>query len=285
MLSNKANLPASAITAVTISSDETFIAAGLSSGSIYLYDLSSPSQPARTAHFLTLKQIQSGRREGHLEGSRILHIGFVGTRHTSIVSGDEHGRAFWWSLGKVMGVESTDVIRMLGSYPSGLIPTTAPPYPTKRPTTLFSASPLPLGDSPHPTDKFSLSALLTPSKLVIVGMKPQAKTWFRKMRDGDGGEQGGYIGCTAWLRSGKVSKGLDEGVAKKKVSEEVSDPVIAYSWGKTVRFVRVRVHEVGEDVSPDFVEGRKWEAGESVKSLDWYDSNVSLFVSVYSNNS
>ncbi|EAL20325.1 hypothetical protein CNBF1360 [Cryptococcus deneoformans B-3501A] len=261
--------------------NETYIAVGFSSGSIYLYDLSSPSSPARTAHFLTLKQIQSGRREGHLEGSRILHIGFVGARHTSIVSGDEHGRAFWWSLGKVMGVESTDVIRMLGSYPSGLIPTTAPPYPAKRPTTLFSASPLPLGDSPHPTDKFSLSALLTPSKLVIVGMKPQAKTWFRKMRDGAGGDQGAYTGCTSWLRSGEVGKGFEKEVAKKKkVLEEVSDPVIAYSWGKAVRFVRVRVQEVGDDVSPDFVEGRKWEAGESVKFLDWYDSNHLLVITV-----
>ncbi|TYJ55317.1 hypothetical protein B9479_004040 [Cryptococcus floricola] len=263
--------PSAAVTCVTISSDETYIAVGLSTGTIHLYDLSAPARPARTAHSLSLKQIHSGRREGHLQGSRVLHIGFVGKRHTSIVSGDEHGRAFWWSLGKVMGVESTDVIRMLGSYPS---PGTndKPPYPPKKPTTLFSTTSLPLNSSAHPTDEFSLSALLTQSKLVIVGMKPQAKTWFRKMRDNSGGNEGGLMGCTAWLKSGEV---VDDGTTS---GAEVSDPVLAYSWGKAVRFIRARVQREGDEATPEFVEGRKWEASEGVRAMEWYDPNHLLVI-------
>lgn len=236
--------------------------------------MSNPVKPARTTLALTLRQVLSGRKEGHLQGSRILQVGFVGARHTSITSGDEHGRAFWWSLGKVIGVESNDVVRMLGSYPDKEVD--IPPHPSKRPTTLFAVLPLPLGDTSHTTDEFQLSALLTSTKLVIVGMKPQAKTWFRKSRDNTGGEAGGLVGGTHWLRSGEVEDGSDAS----------SDPVLAYSWGTAVRFVRVRAPtRESTDISLPkgvsrptltFVEGRKWEAPHPVQALFWFDQNVSV---------
>lgn len=270
------------VTCVTISSDQTYVAVGHSTGNIYLYEISSsttPTQlikPTRTTLALTLKQVLSGRKEGHLQGSRILHIGFVGKRHTSIVSGDEDGRAFWWSLGKVVGVESNDVVRMLGSYPE---PGTSPSpgrsnYPSKKPTTLFAALPLPLGVRGHGTDGFDLSVLVTPVKLVVVGMKPSARTWFRKMRDMTGGEMGGVVGCAAWLRAGEVE--CEEG-------EDVSDPVLAYSWGTCVRFLRVKIVSVEIEGSsksvmeeqPEFVEGRRYDAPGPIRALQWYDQNVS----------
>nr|ODN92968.1 hypothetical protein L204_05147 [Cryptococcus depauperatus CBS 7855] len=261
------------VTALTISPDQAYVAVGLSSGDVHLYDLSAPNKPSRTAHALTLKQVQSGKREGHLQCSRILHVGFVGSRHTSIVTGDEHGRAFWWSLGKVMGVESTDVIRILGSYPSPTLdPHTQPPYPSKKPTILFSTSPLPLGDAPHPTDVYNLTALLTPSKLVVVGMKPQAKTWFRKIRNEMGGEMGGICGCVAWLRPERAN-----GNALQHEGHS-PDPVLAYSWGKALRLVEVRVQGQGDDVLLDFTEGKRWDAKEAIRFLGWYDINHLILI-------
>jgi hypothetical protein len=135
-----------------------------------------------------------------------------------------------------MGVESNDVIRMLGSY--------------QKQSTLFAMAPLPIG--PHGTDQYSLSALLTPSKLVIVGLKP-AKTWYRKMRD----VSHFNVGVAAWLSAEKASEG--------------SDPVLAYSWGRTLRFLKV----VASDQSPDFVLGQQWIAPSPITSLSWYDPNVS----------
>jgi hypothetical protein len=44
-------------------------------------------------------------------------------------------------------------------------------------------APLPLGTAPHPTDAYNVTALLTAAKLVIVGLKPSPKTWYRKRRD------------------------------------------------------------------------------------------------------
>ena len=258
---------------MTISSDLTYIAVGRASGNIHLYELSNPSRPARSTVALSIRQVLAGRKEGHLEGSRIVQIGFVGARHTSIVSADEHGRAFWWSLGKVLGVESSDVVRMLGSYPDVAVERPTPSYPSKRPTTLFAALPLPLGEKAHPTDASHLTALLTPAKLVVVGMKPTPKTWFRRMRDATGGGHGGVTGCASWLRSGEVDCG-----------DGSSDPVLAYSWGTTVRFLRVRaVSKAGQEVVeadpamiPELVEGRMWEATEPVRALQWFGHNVSL---------
>ncbi|KAL7421476.1 hypothetical protein Q5752_004363 [Cryptotrichosporon argae] len=294
------------VTAVTVSPDQTYVAIGHTSGHIYLYDLSSPSRPARHVPPQTLRQVLSGRKEGHLEHSAIVHLGFVGKRHTSIVSGDNEGRAFWWSLGRVMGVESNDVVRMLGSYPD---PTTvnlarpgtpsAPPSPgpasldqpngsglpsrpsslrsaTKKATTLFAALPLPLG-APHATDTLQVAALLTPTKLVVVAMKPEPKTWFRRMRDGAGGESGGLVGCAAWLRAGEVDGEASKAKAAGKADtpgSEPSDPVLVYSWGTSVRFLRVRVG----DGTPEFVEGRRWEAPSPVRALQWYDADHVLLL-------
>jgi hypothetical protein len=231
------------VSCVTISSDQTYIAVGHVTGNIHLYDLasSSPIKPARTTLALTLKQVLSGRKEGHLQGSRILHLGFVGKRHTSIISGDEDGRALWSSLGKVVGVESNDVVRMLGSYP-----------PDAKKSTLYAAMPLPLGAQFHTTDDYHLTALLTPGKLVVVGMKPGAKTWYRKMRD-----VSGEGGCAAWLRSGEVDEG--------------SDPVLAYSWGQGLRFLRVKVGE-----EPEFVQGERYTTQSPIRAMQWYDPNVSF---------
>nr|XP_019009692.1 uncharacterized protein I206_05252 [Kwoniella pini CBS 10737]OCF48473.1 hypothetical protein I206_05252 [Kwoniella pini CBS 10737] len=252
ILGNEGSL--SPVTTITISSDQTYIAVGRASGNIHLYDLSNSARPARTSIALTLQQVLSGRREGHLQDSRIIHIGFVGARHTSIVSGDEYGRAFWWSLGKVIGVESNDVVRMLGSYPeSGA---EAPNHPSKRSTSLFAALPLPLDEETHTSDSFNLSALLTPTKLVIVGMKPKPRTWYRKMRENIGGGTGGLAGTAAWNRS------------------DTKDPVLAYSWGVSVHVIYVK-----GDKEPEFVEGKTLHLQEPIRALQWYNANHILIIS------
>ena len=257
-----------AVTAVAISPDHTYLAVGHATGNIYLYALNSPSKPARTAPALQLRSVLTGRKEGHLVNSRILHIGFVGSRHTAIVSADEHGRAFWSSLGRVLGVDSSDVVRMLGSYPASAEADTLP----SKTSTLFASPPLPLGKTAHATDTFQLAALLTPSKLVVVGLKPSARTWFRRLRGSEGGSQGGVAGCAAWLPAGSL---LDS-------QSGVSDPVLAYSWGSAVRFLRVRVVQLDEDPATarkvEFVEGRRWDAGAVVSALQWLDSNVRFLV-------
>ncbi|WVF65701.1 hypothetical protein IAT40_000432 [Kwoniella sp. CBS 6097] len=253
ILGNEGSL--SPVTVITISNDQTYIAVGRASGNIHLYNLANPSKPARTIVSLSLNQVLTGRKEGHLHDSRILHIGFVGARHTSIVTGDEYGRSFWWSLGRVVGVESNDVIRMLGSYPDATNPSTS----QRKPSTLFAALPLPLDHhlTARPVDSLNLSALLTPSKLVVVGMKPSPKTWYRAMRENQGGELGSLTGCALWGHSA------------------TRHPILVYSWGSTVRVLHVTTEGDGgvseSNISPKCAEGLSWQASDPVRAFEWYD--------------
>ncbi|ORX38895.1 Golgi CORVET complex core vacuolar protein 8-domain-containing protein [Kockovaella imperatae] len=272
VLQNDASASSGPVTAVCVSPDGTYVGVGHATGNIHLYDLSRPLKPARTTLGLTLTQVLSGQKEGHLQGSPILHIGFVGARHTSIVTGDEHGRAFWWSLGKVIGVESNDVVRMLGSYPgnppassetNGSVVTTK----AKKQTTLFAVRPLPLGSAPDPSDEFNFTVLQTPAKLVIVGMKPKARTWYRKMRTDDGGTYGGLRGCAEWC----IGQGPDK--------------VLAYSWGWTLRLLRIKIvtrvsktKTVKAEAEPEFTEGLTYQATGPIVALQWYDEHHLVLV-------
>ncbi|EEB95823.1 hypothetical protein MPER_05150 [Moniliophthora perniciosa FA553] len=109
--------PVGAVTALALSHDHTYIASGHSTGHIQLFDLRNPQSPARFVPPTTINIVASGRKEGHIEGSRIVSIGFVAARHTALVSADEHGLSFYHSLGKVLFVEAPDILRILGKYP------------------------------------------------------------------------------------------------------------------------------------------------------------------------
>ncbi|BGP00097.1 putative Late endosome to vacuole transport-related protein [Rhodotorula toruloides ATCC 204091] len=357
---------AGAVTALAVSQDHTFVAVGHENGSIHLYSLLKPSQPQRSVAAVTLPQVLTGRKEGHLIGSKICHLGFVGARHTAIVSSDDKGLAFYHALGKVLMLASTDIIRMLGRYPdpaavlSSGAPPIRPPLPTaatappnalhasppdsprpaspaspslpastpkspsfprpprpatssagKKPSVVLDMAPLPLGPAPHPsTDTLSLVALLTPTKLVIVGLKPAPRTWWRvqfprewnEEKQGEGQEkeevERGYAvtGVLAWWPSARRSKSDGEekevGQTKKEKAdaEAGEDPVLAWAWGARVRLVRVR-GAVGAPQPPRrpgvsalkpapppaevrFEELEGWTCDGPVLALRWYNERV-----------
>ncbi|CAO3646628.1 unnamed protein product [Cunninghamella blakesleeana] len=162
----------------------------------------SPSIPSTTPQ-------PGNRKEGHIHGSAILHIGFIGIKKTEIVSGDDQGMAFYHVLYKVMMVNAVDTTRILGRYqnlsfsPIGLglsdlkknnasssslsdalsssFPSSIPTKP-RRPSTVFAMQPLPLGQIPHPAENFALIALLTPYKMIIVGLKPSPQTKYKFLK-------------------------------------------------------------------------------------------------------
>ena len=185
---------AGAVTALCLSSDHTFVAVGHETGYIFLYDLAKWQTPARTVAPATLAAVSTGRKDGHVSGSRIVSLSFVGARHTAIVSADEQGLAFYHSLGQVLFVEAADTLRILGKYPSAP-PAKAPN--TRRSSSILASEVLPLGPAPHAVDQYQLIALLTPSKLVIVGLKPQPRTWYRVLRE----DEPNMRGCLAWFPS------------------------------------------------------------------------------------
>jgi WD40 repeat protein len=180
------------VTSIAISADHTGIACGYSRGSIVIWDLAYPNQPVRKIHPIPYSQVSGAssggsqpapRKEGHIQDSAILHIGFVGLKKTEIVSGDDRGMAFYHVLYKVVMVNAIETTRILGRYQNlslesasagklsqpvaGLSSDSSAAKP-KRPSTVFAMQPLPLGQAMHVAETFGLVALLTPYKVSTI---------------------------------------------------------------------------------------------------------------------
>ncbi|KAI0373910.1 hypothetical protein BV20DRAFT_1049354 [Pilatotrama ljubarskyi] len=291
-----------AVTALALSFDHTYVAAGHATGYIQLYDLRSPKVPSRIVPPTTLAAVASGRQEGHLVGSRIVSIGFVAGRHTALVSADDSGLAFYHSLGKVLFVDASDILRILGKYPDEDVPDAAPALGhrfrrrrTRKPTTILSMAPLPLGTCAHPTDTYNLVALLTPIKLVIVGLKPSPKTWYRRHREADEevASKSRFKGSLAWFPSVSLSADLssaserDSKKSQLNESRQRSTPTLAYSWGENLHLLRVSEDKVTQTVKDPktgkvskvevgrivFEEMGSWRASDDILALQWLNVN------------
>jgi hypothetical protein len=312
-------LPASTVgpvSAVALSNDHTFVASGHTTGYIQLFDLKNPQTAARTVTPVTLAAVTSGRQEGHLPGSRIINISFVAGRHTAVVSADEHGLSFYHSLGKVLFVEASDTIRIFGNYHGEDAPEVSiPSHPAdpmsqqnaldnlsfrrrRRPrNTVLAMSTLPLGPVPHPTDAYQIVALLTPTKLVVVGLKPTPKTWLKLMRDEEQLSFGAEFrrrGCLAWFPSvenSSTEKAVNAKNAKngKQPRRPPTHPVLSYSWGSHVYLLRIYEQKTKQAVSNIrtgkisevevgtlvFEEAGKWTMDDAVLAIQWLNVNVS----------
>jgi hypothetical protein len=302
------------VTALALSYDHTYVASGHASGHIQLFDLNKPQVPARSVAPPSLSAVASGRKEGHLLGSRIVSIGFVAERHTAIVSADEHGLAFYHSLGKVLFVEAPDILRILGKYPKEALDSVSSSTPTAQRTQKRSAStapsrgrktrytvlammPLPLGTEPHPTDGYNLVALLTPAKFVLVGLKPTPKTWFKRSREGV--EEGTlwtrskWKGSLAWFPSVSEKAKQVNGGGKLIPEEETASttPILAYSWGATLHFISVSLSKVKQmapnssgkmkevEVGSIVVEDKgKWVSDDIILAMQRLNANVGSFI-------
>ncbi|KAG5342691.1 hypothetical protein C0989_010659 [Termitomyces sp. Mn162] len=246
--------PVGAVTAVALSHDRTYVASGHASGHIQLFDLKNPKVPARFVPPTTLEAVASGRKEGHIEGSRIISVDFIAGRHTAIVSSDDHGLAFSHSLGKMLFIEAPDILRILGQYQSntspqtlgtadvsssGPIPDTSLPRRCRSRYTILATAPLPLG-SPHATDPYNVIAMLTPSKLVVVGLKPTPRTWFKCPRDFEEGLTSNPAskarGTLAWYPSAQP---LDAVPNSNSHHNSTTAPVLVFTWGCALRLIRV----------------------------------------------
>jgi vacuolar protein sorting-associated protein 8 len=319
------------VSALSLSRDHTFLAVGYASGDINLFDVSRPQTPARSVPPTSLAAVASGRKEGHIQGARISSICFVGARHTAIVSTDENGLAFYHSLGKVLFVEATDTLRILGKYPDQVgdmtpsdkvtrsakgsqpsmnggeevIPTNHPrprPWKPRKGSTILAMTSLPLGNSGHPIEGYNLVALLTSAKLVIVGLKPSPRTWFRRHRETANELSGSskWRGCLAWFPSIEPNSDSDgvstsrhsNGKASVKPQHLGTRPILAYSWDRTLCLLRVSETIVRQTVRStknpekttvvevgkvELEEVARWTTDADYLALQWLNIHVRFF--------
>lgn len=293
------------MTALALSYDHTYVASGHVGGHIVLFDITNPKTPARFVPPTTLAAVASGTQEGHLPGSRIVSLGFVAGRHTAIVSADDSGLAFYHSLGKVLFVEASDTLRILGKYPDeDLDESVTLGFPShhhfrrrrlRKAHTILSMAPLPLGTTAHPTDGYHLIALLTPIKLVVVGLQPSPKTWYRRHRsEEEGSPKSRFKGVLAWFPSvlpGTPTHTPHTNGKAKPASIPGTTPMLVYGWGNSLSLVRVSESKFVQEVKNPksgkvtrvetgrivFEEAGTWTVGGDMLALQWLNTNVGSF--------
>lgn len=261
------------VTALAIAADYSTIAAGHANGHIFTWEINRPSQP-----FLRIPPIprsalqQSKHADGHLEGTAILHIGFLGTRHTAIVSADAGGMAFSHLASRGLGpvTRTIKTTRLLGRYP----PADPTAERSRKPSSVLAFSPLPLGNVEQPTDNMGLTALLTPYLLVIVSTTPIAQTQFKSPRPKEMSPHSALSGCLAWFPAVKLktgSNGTDRGT---------SDTKLVYCWSNmlTVLDVKIVPREEGADEnkppSLEFHPRSRWRADEAIVGVQWLGRSI-----------
>ncbi|KAI9250799.1 Golgi CORVET complex core vacuolar protein 8-domain-containing protein [Helicostylum pulchrum] len=318
------------VTSLAISSDHTTIACGHSQGYIVVWDIRKPAAPIRTINPISVNQVigtlsnpqQSvNRTEGHVKGTSVLHIGFVGVKKSDIVSANDQGMAFYHSLYKIIVVNGVSTTRILGRYQNlSLIPEiqraqsvaasarlrqhlpTIIPKP-RRPNTVFAMQPLPLGQIPHATENFGLVALLTPYKMIVVGIKPTPQTLYKFLRPKVSKHPDHKIdsqddiskpiieplsGCLAWLPVIKLGPNKDQNLP--------SDPMLAFAWGNHLFILRVSVDNNEpskvavngrsrattppppksnkKGVNLEFVKIGEWKCKDAIVGIQWINRQI-----------
>ncbi|KAF2847797.1 hypothetical protein T440DRAFT_557063 [Plenodomus tracheiphilus IPT5] len=260
-----------AITALATSADHSTVAGGHATGHIFTWELAKPAKPFLHISPLDRATLDEKKSDGHVSGAAILHLGFLGTRHTALVSADDAGMAFSHLATRGLGAIARTVktTRILGRYPLSVKSTEKP----RKPSSVLAFAPLPLGNVEQPTDDMGLTALLTPYLLVIVSTTPVAQTQHKAPRPKDVAPHGTLSGCLAWFPAVKLKNPSSD------ATKLVSKTKLAYSWSNvlTILDVDATVAPPSEKEKPTELHFRprsRWKAEEAIVGVQWLSRSV-----------
>ena len=261
------------VSALAISADHTTVAAGHTNGFIFTWDLNSSGKPFLIIPPIPRKQLANRTGDGHISDQAVLHVGFLGTRHTALVSADESGMAFSHLATRGLGAVGRTVktTRLLGRYPDAVA--------SVQPSTVLAFAPLPLGNIVQSTDDVGLTALLTPYLLVIVSTTPVAQTQFKTARTKETAAHGAMTGCLAWFPAVKLKTATESSPVK------VAKTKLAYCWSNILSVLEVESEEVSEDDDSKrpplhFHVRRHWKGGEAIVAVQWISRSVIALLTI-----
>ncbi|KAK0772295.1 Vacuolar protein sorting-associated protein 8 [Friedmanniomyces endolithicus] len=258
------------VTALSIAADYSTVVAGHANGHIFTWEISKPARP-----FLQIPPLDRGivqqqqHPDGHVVDCAILHIGFLGTRHTALVSADAAGMAFSHvatrGLGPVIRVVKTT--RLLGRY------STIEPKAERnqKPSSVLAFSPLPLGNVEQATDGMGITALLTPYLLVIVSTTPIAQTQHKSPRPKEIKPHSTLSGCLAWFPAVKLK------ASNAEKDRENSETKLVYCWSNVLTVMDLKVTENEDPAKPASLAFRprsRWRAEEAIVAVQWLGRSV-----------
>ncbi|KAI3324556.1 Golgi CORVET complex core vacuolar protein 8-domain-containing protein [Xylariaceae sp. AK1471] len=263
------------ITAIAISADHTTIGGGHANGNIFTWDTSRASRPFLQIPHLDPSQMQHRTIDGHMPNVAITHIGFLGTRHTALVSADDRGMAFSHLATRGTGAlgRTVKTVRILGRYPD----TPAPLDKPLKPSTVLAFSPLPLGNVDRATDSMGLTAMLTPYLLVIVSTTPIAQTQHKSARPKDVAPHGAMSGCLAWFPAVKLK------VPDPNTGSTMSKVKLVYCWSNILTVLDVdEMLSDNKDKPPTlkFKARSRWKCEEAIVAVQWLSRSVLTVLTV-----
>jgi hypothetical protein len=261
------------VTSLAIAADYSTLAAGHANGYIFTWEINRPARPFLQIPPVSLSAMQQPHHpDGHVADRAILHIGFLGTRHTALVSADSGGMAFSHLATRGLGPVTRTIksTRLLGRYPSANAQTER----SRKPSSVLAFSPLPLGNVEQETDNMGLTALLTPYLLVIVSTTPIAQTQHKSARPKDVSPHSTLSGCLAWFPAVKL-KG-----SSKESEKQASDTKLVYCWSNVLTVLDVKIipqDDPAEKNKPpklEFNARSRWRAEEAIVAVQWLGRSV-----------
>ncbi|OTA91141.1 hypothetical protein M434DRAFT_397398 [Hypoxylon sp. CO27-5] len=258
------------ITTIAISADYTTIAGGHASGNIFTWDTSRASRPFLHIPPLDSSQLQNRTMDGHMPNVSITHLGFLGTRHTALVSADDRGMAFSHLATRGTGAlgRTVKTTRILGRYPDAPPPSSGKPL---KPSTVLAFSPLPLGNVEQATDSMGLTAMLTPYLLVIVSTTPIAQTQHKSARPKDVAPHSAMTGCLAWFPAVKLK------VPDPSTGSTMSKVKLVYCWSNVLTVLDVDEIPTDDNDKPPILKFKarsRWKCEEAIVAVQWLSRSV-----------
>lgn len=265
-----------AITCIAISADHSTIATGHATGNIFLWEIAKPAKPL--LHIPPVDRSRSSNIDGHVIDVAVLHIGFLGMRHTALASADENGMAFSHLFGRSIGLitRSIKTTRILGRYPDN----SQAGMQSRKPSSVLSFSSLPLGSAEHAADSMGLVALLTPYLLVIVSTMPLAQTQYKTPRPKEVAAHGAMTAALAWIPSVRLK-------SKDPTTSQSSSPIkLVYCWSNiltVLEIVEVAPSANGVKDEPPSLQFRprsRWKSEEAIVGVQWLSRCVLAILTI-----
>ena len=262
------------VTSISISADLSTIAGGHASGNIFTWELAKPAKP-----FLQISPVDRRRTpdaDGHTTDAAILHLGFLGTRHTALVSADDKGMAFSHLATRGMGIVARTVrsTRILGRYPDISVNANR----LRKPSSVLAFSPLPLGNAEHTADSMGLVAMLTPYLLVIVSTTPIAQTQYKTARPKELAHSA-MSAALAWFPSVKLKN-------QNAIDMKTSRAKLVYCWSSiltVLEVVEVEPSVTSDKSAPPTLQFRprsRWKAQEAIVAVQWLGRSVLAILTI-----
>ena len=259
------------VTSIALSADFSTVASGHANGSIFTWEIAKPAKPFLQIISTDAASLQSSRLDGHVSEVAVLHLGFLGTRHTALASADDKGMAFSHLASRGLGTiaRSVKTTRILGRYPE-----TGPiSARSRKPSSVLAFAPLPLGSLETASDGLGLVAMLTPYLLVVVSTTPIAQTQHKASRPKELAAHGAMTAALAWYPAMKT----------KNTSFNAK---LAYCWLNVVTILELEEIQPSADADRErpvdlyFRPQKRWEAEESIVGMQWLNRTVLALLTV-----